>query len=281
MTAVLALRDVTVHRERRTVLAGVDLAVHAGELLVVVGPNGSGKSTLLAVLAGDLHPSSGTALLEGRPLRGWSVHDLARRRTVVVQQSQAAFGFTARDVVRMGRAPWSEATAATEHRVDAALDHFEAQCFADRPVHQLSGGERARIDLARALAQDTPIVLLDEPTAALDLRHAHTALTAARQLARLGHTVVAVVHDLALAAAYADRIALLHKGELAALGSPETVLTAARLSEVYGHQVVVLPHPIDGTPLVLARPGSAVTKDAEHAGVHGRAASTRRPGRGT
>jgi len=252
MTGVLALQAVSVRRGRRQVLTRVDLEVRAGELLAVVGPNGSGKSTLLAVLAGDLAPTAGDALLHGRPLRSWTVRALARERAVVVQQGATALGFTAREVVAMGRAPWDDEPAALEARVDDALDRVEALPFADRPVHQLSGGERGRVDLARALVQDTPVVLLDEPTAALDLRHAHLAMATARRLADEGRSVVVVVHDLSLAGGYADRVALLHGGRLAALGTPEEVLRAGLLSAVYEHPVVVVPHPETGAPLVVS-----------------------------
>jgi len=247
----LSLAGVAVRRGRRTALQGVDLEVQAGELLVVVGPNGSGKSTLLGVLAGDLRPSRGTATLEGRALVDWRPRDLATRRAVVVQEGSAAFGFTVREVVAMGRAPWP-VSPDDASRVDDSLAVVDLTALADVPVTQLSGGERARVELARALCQDTPVLLLDEPTAALDLRHAHQAMAHVRDLARAGRAVVAVVHDVDLAALYADRVVVLDGGAVVGQGSPEQVLTSELLSRVYGTPVAVVLLPGSERPRVVA-----------------------------
>jgi iron complex transport system ATP-binding protein len=252
-SVVLSLRGVSARRCRREVLRDVDLDVVAGEVLAVVGPNGAGKSTLLAVLAGDVAPCGGDALLDERPLSEWTAGELALRRAVLPQQSAPAFGFSVRDVVRMGRAPWRQLAAPGEDNahVDAALATAEVEHLADRPVNALSGGEQARVGLARVLAQDTAVVLLDEPTAALDLRHSEEVLRHTCSLAAAGRAVVAVLHDLDLAAAYGDRIALVADGRLTACGRPDDVLTRALLSEVYGCPVDVVPDPRTGRPLVL------------------------------
>jgi iron complex transport system ATP-binding protein len=249
------LLGVHVARGRREVLHDVHLDVRYGEVLAVVGPNGAGKSTALAVLAGDLEPSKGAVVVDGEPIGSWSVRELALRRSVLLQQAGVTFGFTAADVVRMGRTPWAGTPREVEdeQHVEAALAAVDATPLADRPVTALSGGEQARVQLARTLAQDADLVLLDEPTAALDLRHAEGLLTHAQWLSGGGRAVVVVVHALDLAAAYADRVALVADGRLVAVGSPSDVLTEERLSAAYEHDVEVLAHPRTGRPMVLPR----------------------------
>ena len=231
-------RSVGAERSGRAVLDSVDLTVVAGEVLALVGPNGAGKSTLLAVLAGELAPSSGSVEIHGYQVRTWSDLRLARRRAVLPQQHTVGFSFTAEQVVRMGRSPWQRTPQAVDD--DAAVVRAMADCdverFADRPFAALSGGERARVSLARVLAQRTSTILLDEPTAALDLGHQETVM---------------VLHDLALAAAYADRIAVLHNGRIDAVGTPREVFDARRLTRVYGYPVEVFDHPVTGELLVL------------------------------
>ncbi|MFC1418315.1 heme ABC transporter ATP-binding protein [Streptacidiphilus cavernicola] len=245
---------VSLARAGRTVLDRIDLPVRAGELLALLGPNGAGKSTLLALLAGDLAPDTGEVLLHGRPVGRYRPRELALHRALLPQASPLSFPFPAGEVVRMGRAPW--AGLATPEQDDAAvaqaLDQADAAAFADRPYPALSGGERARVALARVLAQQAPLLLLDEPTAALDLRHQELVLRTARARARAGDAVVVVLHDLGLAAAYADRLALLDRGRAAAYGTAAEVLDGELLGRVYGCPVEVLPHPRGGAgPLVL------------------------------
>ncbi|MFJ5778729.1 heme ABC transporter ATP-binding protein [Streptomyces sp. NPDC093094] len=236
----------------RAVLHGVSLGVRAGEVLALVGPNGAGKSTLLGALAGDLAPAAGTVRLFGRPVSGWSAPELALRRAVLPQSAELSFPFTVEEVVRMGRAPWAAVDpGADDDAVAGAMAATEVTGFAGRPFSALSGGERARVALARVLAQRTPLLLLDEPTAALDLRHQELVLRLCRERARAGEAVVAVLHDLGLAAAYADRVAVLRAGRVAAAGSPAAVFTGPLLSEVYGRPVEVLAHPRTGTPMVV------------------------------
>lgn len=257
----------------RVVLAGVDLTVRAGEVLALVGPNGAGKSTLLSALAADLPPTTGTVRIHGRPASGWSAPELALRRAVLPQSASLSFPFTVEEVVRMGRAPWAAAAARPgkdehgdgdkdgdedEAAVAGAMAATEVTGFAARPFSALSGGERARVALARVLAQRTPLLLLDEPTAALDLRHQELVLRLCRARARAGDAVVVVLHDLGLAAAHAHRVAVLRAGRVVADGPPEDVFTQRLLSEVYEQPVEVFPHPRTGAVLVLpARDGSA------------------------
>ncbi|MFJ8857157.1 heme ABC transporter ATP-binding protein [Streptomyces sp. NPDC102451] len=238
---------------RRPVLDSVELTVRAGEVLALVGPNGAGKSTLLSALAADLPVDSGEVRIDGRPASGWSAPELALRRAVLPQSAALAFPFPVEDVVRMGRAPW--AGTAREDEDDAAvagaMAATEVTEFAARPFSALSGGERARVALARVLAQRAPLLLLDEPTAALDLRHQELVLRICRERAAAGDAVVVVLHDLGLAAAYADRAVVLHGGRVAVAGPPAEVFTDTLLGEVYRQPVEVFPHPRTGVPLVV------------------------------
>lgn len=262
----LEARGVTVHLGGTPILTEVDLDLRRGEVTVLVGPNGAGKSTLFGVLAGDIAPLAGTVrIIAGSPAAGGSASreladvsalrpkELSRRRAVQMQDSRLAFSFTARDAVEMGRAPW--AGTPEEERDDeviaAALAAGEVTHLAARQVPSLSGGERSRVAFARLLAQETEILLLDEPTAALDIRHQEHVIAAARGRARAGATVMVIVHDLSLAAAYADRIVLLEDGRVRAVGSPAEVLTAELVSEVYQHPVTVLTAPEGGELLIV------------------------------
>ncbi|MGA5287983.1 heme ABC transporter ATP-binding protein [Streptomyces pseudogriseolus] len=244
--------SVSVRLGDRQVLTDVDVRVRAGEVLALVGPNGAGKSTLLSVLAADLPPAAGSVRIHGRDAAEWSAPELALRRAVLPQSATLSFPFPVADVVRMGRAPWTGARPEEdEAAVAEAMAATEVTAFAGRPFSALSGGERARAALARVLAQRAPLLMLDEPTAALDLRHQELVLRLCRERARAGDAVVVVLHDLGLAAAYAHRVAVLASGRVEAEGPPEDVFTEALLTRVYDQPVEVLPHPRGGTPLVL------------------------------
>ncbi|WP_432148297.1 heme ABC transporter ATP-binding protein [Streptomyces sp. bgisy029] len=244
---------VSVRLGGRQVLDAVDLTAHAGEVVALVGPNGAGKSTLLAALAADLAPGSGEVLIGGRSTAEWTAPELALRRSVLPQSAVLSFPFPVEDVVRMGRAPWAgtELEDEDDTAVAAAMAATEVTRFAARPFSELSGGERARVALARVLAQRAPLMLLDEPTAALDLRHQELVLRICRERAAAGDAVVVVLHDLGLAAAYADRVAVLHEGRIAVVGPPREIFDGELLGEVYRQPVEVFPHPRTGTPLVV------------------------------
>ncbi|MER7947145.1 heme ABC transporter ATP-binding protein [Streptomyces sp. NPDC096079] len=242
-----------IERGRRTVLGGVGIEVRAGEVLALVGPNGAGKSTLLAALAADLAPDAGEVRIGGRAAGDWPAGELALRRAVLPQDAALSFPFPAAEVVRMGRAPWAgtERAAEDEEAVAEAMAATETGAFAARPFSALSGGERARVALARVLAQRVGLLLLDEPTAALDLRHQELVLGVCRERAAAGDAVVVVLHDLGLAAAHADRVAVLDGGRIAADGPPSEVFGEDLLSRVYRQPVEVIPHPRTGVPLVV------------------------------
>ena len=240
MTGVVAT-GVGVSLDGHRILSNIDLAVAPGEVVALVGPNGAGKSTLLAAISGDVPIDTGSIEIAGRALADYRHLELARERAVLTQDNQLSFPFTVSQVVAMGRSPWTRTDRFDEDEVAIAqamlamdIDHL-----ADRRFTSLSGGEKARVSLARVLAQRTPIVMLDEPTAALDLRHQEDVMRAVRTLASAGTAVLVVVHDLSLAAAYADRVAIIAQGTLIAAGSPEQVLTAAQVSSVYGLPVEV------------------------------------------
>ena len=249
--AVVSARGVGVELDGRVVLDGIDLDLFPGEVLALVGPNGAGKSTLLSVLSGERPPSSGVVTLDDRDLAAFSPCELARRRAVLTQDNSLAFPFRVIEVIQMGRAPWTRSAELADdaQAVARAADAADVAHLAHRRFTELSGGERARVSLARVLAQGTGIVFLDEPTAALDLRHQEDVLRLARSLAASGAAVVLVVHDLSLAGAVADRVALLSAGSLVAIGAPAEVLTAESISEVYGLVVRVVE--VDGRPLIV------------------------------
>lgn len=255
----IEVRDICCVRGGRTVLHGVTLAVRPGRVLALVGPNGAGKSSLLSVMCADLAVVSGEVRLHGKSLATWGSRELARERAVLTQANDVSFAFTALEVVQMGRNPWTgqPESAADDDVVEVAMQRTDVTHLAQRSFQSLSGGERARVSLARVLAQDTPVVLLDEPTAALDLRHQEDVMTLARDLAREGRTVVVVLHDLSLAAAYADDVAVLADGRLAALGSPHDVLTPKTIEQVYGVAVHLVATPNGHHAVVPVRANSS------------------------
>jgi iron complex transport system ATP-binding protein len=230
------------------ILSDVDITLAAGELVALVGPNGAGKSTLLGLLAGDLAPDTGEVRIHGTPIRDLRPRRLARLRAVMPQQSLLQFTFTATEVVALGA---HAAGGPIGPRVSAALDRAGCADLAGRTYPTLSGGEQARVTLARVLAQATPVLLLDEPTAHLDLRHQSLVLRIARALADDGRAVAVVLHDVNLAARWADRVTVLADGRVAACGPPATALTADTLSAVYAYPITVVEHPLHGGPLAL------------------------------
>ena len=239
----------------RRILEDVSFEVRAGEVVSLVGPNGAGKSTILGVIAGDIKPDSGSVLLKDKPVGEYSYLELARLRALLLQKTQVAFSYLVHEVVAMGRTPWRGTKRA--HEDDAVIEQMMArthtEMMANRDVTTLSGGESGRVHLARIFVQQTPLVLLDEPTAALDIKHQEQTLQMSRELAAEGTAVLAVLHDLDVAAAYSDRIVLLDRGRVAANGTPAQVCTEERLSRVYQHPIEVLEHPVTKRILVLPR----------------------------
>lgn len=255
----LVAEEVSVDRGGRDALAGVSLSLRSGAVTVLAGPNGAGKSTLMAVLSGDLTPRRGRVLLDGTDLREWPAARLARRRAVMPQETLLTFAFTAEEVVRLGRhpnAPGRSAGGNDDEVVAASMRKTETTDLRHRLFPTLSGGEKARVTLARVLAQESPLLFLDEPTASLDPRHQHLVMTTARRAADVGGAVLIVLHDLNLAATYADAVVLLKAGLVHAAGAPAEVLTAETLEDVYGAPFRVIDHPVYGTPLVVSLPAA-------------------------
>ncbi len=257
--ATIDVRSLTVVLGGSTLLEDVSFRVQAGEVLALVGPNGAGKSTLLRAVSGDLPPTHGSVLLDGKTTTAYHPRDLALRRAVLPQQTFLQFAFTAREVVEMGRGARGgrQERERDETVIASAMQRTETDTLALRTFPTLSGGEQARVTLARVLSQEAPILLLDEPTAALDLSHQQMVMEIARELAAAGGTVLAILHDLNLAAAYADRLAILHHGRLSAFAEPWEALDPNLLSEVFECPIAVARHPMRNCPLVLPLPRSA------------------------
>jgi iron complex transport system ATP-binding protein len=257
--SVLAARSVSFHVGKRPIVEDVDLEVRPGELLALVGPNGAGKSTLLRLLAGELAPTSGSVLFGDAPLASLGAAEQARLRAVMPQHTSVQFAFTVRQIATLGRYP-HRPSRADGAIVDAALETAGISHVAERSFPTLSGGEQALTTLARVVAQEAGVLLLDEPTASLDIRHREHVLTIARETAARGGAVCVVVHDLNIAAAYADRIAVLHQGRKACDSAPWEALTEERLARVFGHPVCVTQSPVGDHPLVTPLPGAGAER---------------------
>ena len=231
-------QEVSAGYGRDPVLSRLSIAAAPGELVAVLGPNGAGKSTLVRVLAGMLNPDQGQVSLCGREMRDMPRADIAKELAVVPQESDVAFGFTVREVVMMGRAPHQSGllrpSSQDADAVDSALARCDLHTLGSRAVAELSGGERRRVTIARALAQEAKVLLLDEPAAHLDARHAVSVGDLIREEVD-GRAIacVAVMHDLAAAARWADRIVLLAAGQVRADGPPDQVLSAELLESVF------------------------------------------------
>ncbi|WP_229402530.1 ABC transporter ATP-binding protein [Micromonospora okii] len=252
---VLRADDLSLAYGRTTVVDSIGLDLPAGQLTAVVGPNGCGKSTLLAGLSRLHKPARGAVLLDGQVLARLPVREAARRIGLLPQSADAPDGMTVADLVRFGRQPhqgllrqWSEQD---QRAVDGALAAADVATLADRRLETLSGGQRQRAWIAMAVAQDTPVLLLDEPTAALDLGHQLEVFELLRGLAAAGRTVVVVVHDLTSACRYADHLVAMLAGQVVAEGAPREVVTTDLVRRLYGVESSVLRDPVTGCPVVV------------------------------
>ncbi|WP_354594090.1 ABC transporter ATP-binding protein [Frigoribacterium sp. PvP054] len=243
--------------DRRTVSEAVDADVREGSFTVIVGPNACGKSTLLRAFARLLKPRSGSVLLDGRELAGVPAKEAARIVGLLPQTSTAPDGITVAELVARGRYPhqglFRQWTANDREAVDAALAETDLTDLVDVPVDELSGGQRQRVWVAMALAQQTPVLLLDEPTTYLDIAHQYDLLDLFARLHGQGTTVVAVLHDLNQAARYATDLIVMADGDVVATGTPAEVLTEQLVTDVFDLPCVVVPDPVTGSPMVVPR----------------------------
>ncbi len=255
MAKELVVENVSFSYGPRQVIDNISFKVQAGEMLGIIGPNGSGKTTLLKIISRLLVPDRGRILIDGKDTASWSPRAMARTMAVVPQETQISFDFTVRDIVEMGRSPYLRRFQAMSKRdreiVERTMEATNVLHLADRPITELSGGERQRVIVARALAQEPQILLLDEPTASLDINHEVEIFQLLRHLtSRNGLITLVVLHDLDLAAEYCDQLLLLAQGRVIADGSAEEVLKGETLAGVYGVDIVVYPNPVTGKPQV-------------------------------
>jgi iron complex transport system ATP-binding protein len=252
----LDIRSADFGYSERVVLHEVSLQVAPGQIVAIVGPNGVGKSTLIKGSSGVLPIQSGEVLVGGQPIGQFSPAERARRISVVSQAINLPQAFSALDVVLMGRTPylgWFEREGEEDHLIALdAMRQTETVQFAKRPLGELSGGEQQRVLIARALAQTAPVMLLDEPTAHLDLRHQDQLLKLLARLTReRGLSTLIALHDLNLVSRFSDMVVLLSNGRVHSCGDPDTVLTPDQLEDVYGLRIHVMTHPLNGRPLIL------------------------------
>ncbi|MEU1827486.1 ABC transporter ATP-binding protein [Streptomyces abikoensis] len=255
-TSRLGARELTLAYEERTVVEGLDLDVPDGRVTVIVGPNACGKSTLLRALGRLLKPARGSVLLDGEELARIPTRRVAQSLGLLPQTPVAPEAITVADLVARGRQPhqrwWQQWSEDDERAVADAMARTDVAALADRQVDELSGGQRQRVWIAMALAQETDLLLLDEPTTYLDISHQVEVLDLVRRLNHeRGRTVVAVLHDLNQAARYADHLVAMKAGRVVAEGRPSEVVTAELVREVFGLEAVVVEDPVTGGPMVV------------------------------
>ncbi|MEU6678067.1 ABC transporter ATP-binding protein [Streptomyces sp. NPDC046853] len=271
MTAArLSARELTLAYEDREVVHGLDLSVPDGKVTVIVGPNACGKSTTLRALGRLLKPKGGAVLLDGDALTKLPTKKIAQQIGLLPQTPVAPEAITVADLVARGRQPhqhwWQQWSEEDERAVTEAMERTDVSALAERSVDELSGGQRQRVWIAMAIAQETDILLLDEPTTYLDISHQVEVLDLVRQLAagtrdgERGRTVVVVLHDLNQAARYADHLVAMKQGRIVAEGAPADVVTEELVREVFGLECVVVPDPVTGSPLVV--PGAPWAAEA-------------------
>ena len=261
MTSRLSGSELTLAYDNRVVATGLDVAIPDGSFTVIVGPNACGKSTLLRALAGLLTPKQGSVVLDGKSIGSYRAKEVARRLGLLPQTATAPDGISVADLVARGRYPHQKLlrqwTPEDENQVAAAMDATGVTALADRAVDELSGGQRQRVWMAMVLAQQTDLLLLDEPTTYLDIAYQIDLLDLCADLNDQGRTLVAVLHDLNHACRYATHLIAMKAGRVVAAGNPATIITAELVEDVYGLPCEVIPDPQTGTPLVVPAARSA------------------------
>ncbi|MEE1925871.1 ABC transporter ATP-binding protein [Pseudomonas sp. 148P] len=257
MTHRLRADALTLRYEQRTISSDLSITIPDGSFTVIVGPNACGKSTLLRALSRLLAPSAGEVLLDQRPIGEFPAREVARRLGLLPQSATAPDGITVADLVARGRYPhqsflrqWSRSD---EQAVNEAMRATGVENLAERPLNELSGGQRQRVWIAMVLAQQTPILLLDEPTTYLDIAHQIELLELLAALNRQGRTIVAVLHELNQACRYGTHLVAMKDGEVIASGAPGEVFTEELVARVFGLEALIIPDPVTGTPMVVPR----------------------------
>lgn len=253
----LRTENLTAGYDGKRIIDDLNLRLPAGKITALLGPNGCGKSTLLKCFSRLLTPTEGRIWLNDNALNRLSTRQLARQLSLLPQQHQVPEGVTVRELVGYGRSPWlplwGRLSAQDRQRVERALERTGVASLAEQPLSALSGGQRQRAFLALLLAQDTPLVLLDEPTTWLDINHQVELMKLMRELQRMGKTVVTVLHDLNQASRYCDHLVVLEGGKVQAQGTPERVLTANMLREVFHLEAEIHPEPVSQRPMCVVK----------------------------
>jgi len=258
---LMELKDVGFAYNGSFRLEGINLSIDAGDFTGIIGPNGSGKSTLVKLLAGYIAPSTGTVLLEGQPLAALNRKTVARKLAVVSQGLHTEFSFTVEEMVRLGRLPhlgrWQAEGPGDSKAVEQALEVTRLTKFRHRYYNRLSGGEAQRVLVAQALAQQPKVLLLDEPTTYMDLAFQQDMFTLMAELNGAGITVVAVLHDINMAALYCKQLVAVQGGTIYTTGSPDAVITQENIQAIYGAQVAIHRHPtVDRPQITMRHPGT-------------------------
>ena len=265
MEKVIELKNLSLGYGEKNIVSDINTTIHTGELVGIVGPNGAGKSTLLKSMRGLLPLKQGEVLFYGKAPASYSEKELAQKVAYLEQQMELSFSYSCLEVVLTARYPykkwWQEETAKDEELARACLAYTGTLDLADRPINELSGGQRQRVLVAKVLAQQTPIIFLDEPTTGLDMVYQEEIFRFARDLANSGKTVLMVVHELNLAARYCDRIMLLGEQKILAEGTPQSVLTAANLARAYKSEVQVAVNATTGSLEISAQPSQEAVQD--------------------
>jgi len=260
-SVVLSFSGLTVSLGRRSIFKNLQGECRRGELVALVGENGAGKSTLLHTLAGEKQ-FQGEVNFQNRPLGNWNINQLATQRAVLTQQHSKAFAFAIPDIIAMGRHQLVETRETCIKKVQQYIRLMSLENLLDRDIQQLSGGELQRVFMAKCLAQldafslhnGNKLMLLDEPTSALDLRYQHRLLQLVKAFTRQGNTAIVAIHDLNLAALYADSVLLLHEGKLQAQGDPKSVFRESTLEQVYQTPMHIFAHPTLNYPMIFSEP---------------------------
>ncbi|TQF71674.1 heme ABC transporter ATP-binding protein [Pseudoalteromonas luteoviolacea] len=258
---MLECNNISITRGDKRIIQNLSFAANKGEFIVLLGENGAGKSTLLSAICDDID-YSGEILLDGKPMREYAPQTLATHRAMLLQNNRVNFAFSAAELIAMGRYPYNETTQTQAYQVNSIITQMALEPLADRDVTVLSGGEFQRVQFARCIAQlnahkkqtTGKLMLLDEPTSALDLHHQHATLSKAKLFAQQGNTVIAVLHDLNLASLYADRVLLLHQGNICHDGNPQDVLRPEVLQPIYRAGMQINLHPSFQIPMIFSEP---------------------------